>query len=121
MQDTTGFSPVTAIVTGSDWGIGRATAVALAKEGLDVGITWHSDQEGAEDTAKEVRRLGRNAVVRQLDTTDLRAAAKVIDSLADELGGVDVFVNNAGTGGGGMLQMGPQAGSHITEHRWREG
>lgn len=44
--------------------------------------------------------MGRKAVVRQLDTTELRAAAGVIDGIADELGGVDVFVNNAGTGEG---------------------
>ena len=100
MQSTTEFSPATAIVTGSDSGIGKATAVALAAAGMDVGVTWHSDQAGAEDTAAEVRALGRKAVVRQLDTTDLPAAAGVIDALADELGGVDVFVNNAGTGDG---------------------
>jgi NAD(P)-dependent dehydrogenase (short-subunit alcohol dehydrogenase family) len=100
MEDTIGFSPVTAIVTGSDSGIGRATAVALARSGLDVGITWHTDQTGAEETAEEVRRTGRAAVVRQLDTVDFRSAAAVIDSLAEELGGVDVFVNNAGTGDG---------------------
>lgn len=94
------FSPRTAIVTGSDSGIGRATAVALANAGLDVGITWHSDKEGAEKTAEEVRAAGRNAVVRQLDTTDLLGCAGVIDRLAEELGGVDVFVNNSGTGDG---------------------
>jgi NAD(P)-dependent dehydrogenase (short-subunit alcohol dehydrogenase family) len=98
MEDTTGFSPTTAIVTGSDSGIGRATAVALARSGLGVGITWHTDQAGAEETADEVRSLGQKAAVRQLDTTDLRGSAAVIDSLADELGGVDVFINNAGTG-----------------------
>jgi NAD(P)-dependent dehydrogenase (short-subunit alcohol dehydrogenase family) len=100
MEDTTSFEPATAIVTGSDSGIGRATAVALAASGLDVGITWHSDEQGAEETADEVRRAGRNAVVRRLDTTDPAGAAAAIDSLADELGGVDVFVNNAGTGDG---------------------
>jgi NAD(P)-dependent dehydrogenase (short-subunit alcohol dehydrogenase family) len=98
MEDTTSFAPARAIVTGSDSGIGRATAVALASSGLDVGITWHSDQEGAEATAEEVRNLGRQAVVRRLDTTDVRGAAATIDALAEELGGVDVFVNNAGTG-----------------------
>lgn len=100
MEDTTSFLPTTAIVTGSDSGIGRATAVALAKSGLDVGVTWHSDQQGAEDTAEEVRGLGRRAVVRRLDTTDVGGAAASIEALADELGGVDVFVNNAGTGDG---------------------
>lgn len=47
----------TAIVTGSDSGIGKATAVALAGDGFDVGITWRSDEEGAEGTAAEVRAL----------------------------------------------------------------
>ncbi|MET0842854.1 MAG: SDR family oxidoreductase [Mycetocola sp.] len=92
------FSPKFAIVTGSDSGIGRATAVALAEAGMDVGITWHSDQAGAEETAKEVRSHGRNAVVAQLDTTDLDGCGDAVDALADQLGGLDVFVNNSGTG-----------------------
>jgi NAD(P)-dependent dehydrogenase (short-subunit alcohol dehydrogenase family) len=90
--------PRTAIVTGSDSGIGRATAVALARAGCDVGVTWHSDEDGARDTAKEITELGRRAEVRQLDLTRLPAAADVIDQLADALGGVDVLVNNSGTG-----------------------
>jgi NAD(P)-dependent dehydrogenase (short-subunit alcohol dehydrogenase family) len=91
-------APRIAIVTGSDSGIGRATAVALAKAGFDVGITWHSDREGAEGTAKEVQELGRRAEVRQLDLTNLPSAADVIDELADALGGLSVLVNNSGTG-----------------------
>ena len=90
--------PRTAIVTGSDSGIGRATSVALARAGCDVGVTWHSDEDGARGTAKEVTELGRRAEVRQLDLTRLPAAADVIDELADTLGGVDVLVNNSGTG-----------------------
>jgi NAD(P)-dependent dehydrogenase (short-subunit alcohol dehydrogenase family) len=92
------FTPRTAIVTGSDSGIGRATAVALAAAGMDVGITWHDDEEGGERTAEEVRSHGVRAVVAKLDKSDLENAGNVIDRLADELGGVDVFVNNAGTG-----------------------
>lgn len=103
MENTPNFTPATAIVTGSDSGIGRATAVALAQSGLDVGITWHADLQGAEETADEVRGLGRRAAVRRLDTTDASGAAAAIESLADELGGVDVFVNNAGTGEGGKF------------------
>lgn len=98
MPDTSNFAPTTAIVTASDSGIGKATAVALARAGMDVGVTWHTDKAGAEETAEEVRLLGRKAVVRQLDTTEFRAAAAVVDDLAGELGGLDVFVNNAGTG-----------------------
>jgi RNA polymerase sigma-70 factor (ECF subfamily) len=65
------FTPEYAIVTASDSGIGRATAVALAEQGMDVGITWHSDAAGAEQTAEEVRSHGRRAVVAQLDTSQL--------------------------------------------------
>jgi NAD(P)-dependent dehydrogenase (short-subunit alcohol dehydrogenase family) len=100
MYGTTGLAPTTPNATGSDTGTAWPTAGALAASGLDIGITWHSDHQGAEETAEEVRSLGRNAVVRQLDTTDLSAAAVLIDSLADELGGVDVFINNAGKGDG---------------------
>jgi NAD(P)-dependent dehydrogenase (short-subunit alcohol dehydrogenase family) len=81
--------PRTAIVTGSDSGIGRATAVALARAGCDVGVTWHSDREGAERTAEEVRATGRRAEVHHLDLTRLPEAAAVVDDLADALGGVD--------------------------------
>ncbi len=87
-----------AIVTGSDSGIGKASAVALAEAGFDVGVTWHSDEAGASGTADEVRAKGRRAEVRQLDLSDPPAAAGVIDELAEALGGVSVLVNNAGTG-----------------------
>ena len=93
------FSPRFAIVTGSDSGIGKATAVALAQAGMDVGVTWLDDEEGAEATAEEVRAAGRRAVVTHLDVSDLEHCGDDIDSLCEELGGIDVFVNNAGTGG----------------------
>jgi hypothetical protein len=97
------FSPSRAIVTASDSGIGKATAVALAQAGMDVGITWHTDEEGAEATAAEVREQGRKAVVAQLDTSDLQGCGDVIDSLISDLGGCDVFVNNAGMGSDGLF------------------
>src|SRR3954466_9592545 len=90
--------PRVAIVTGSESGIGRATAVALAEQGCDLGITWYRDEKAGEATAEEARRLGRRAEVRHLDLTQLPGAASVVDELADVLGGVDVLVNDAGTG-----------------------
>jgi NAD(P)-dependent dehydrogenase (short-subunit alcohol dehydrogenase family) len=92
------FQPRQAIVTASDSGIGRATAVALAASGLDVGVTWHTDEEGAHKTAAQIREAGVRAEVTHLDTSELASCGDVIDELAGRLGGVDVFVNNAGTG-----------------------
>jgi NAD(P)-dependent dehydrogenase (short-subunit alcohol dehydrogenase family) len=90
--------PRVAIVTGSDSGIGKATAVALADAGFDVGITCHRDRVNAERTADEVRACGRRAEIRSLDLTRLPEAAQVVDELAEALGGVGVLVNCAGTG-----------------------
>lgn len=106
--------PQTAIVTGSDSGIGRSVAVALAGGGLDVGITWHEDAEGAERTADEVRAAGGKAAIRHLDLDDLPTSTGAIDALADELGGVDVLVNNAGTNDGGKaLELDFETWRHV--------
>jgi NAD(P)-dependent dehydrogenase (short-subunit alcohol dehydrogenase family) len=87
-----------AIVTASDSGIGKATAVRLARDGFDVGVTWHTDRDGAEDTAREVGDHGGRAVTTRLDVTRFEEAADTVETLAGELGGLDVFVNNAGGG-----------------------
>jgi NAD(P)-dependent dehydrogenase (short-subunit alcohol dehydrogenase family) len=87
-----------AIVTGSDSGIGKATAIALAEAGCDVGVTWHRDEDGASGTADAVKAAGRKAAVARLDLTRLEEAAEVVDGLTAALGGLDVLVNNAGTG-----------------------
>ncbi len=87
-----------AIVTASDSGIGKATAVVLAEAGYDLGITWHSDEEGARGTAGAVEAAGGRAEVRRLDLTDASTGDAVVDDLADALGRLDVLVNNAGTG-----------------------
>ncbi|WP_345800726.1 SDR family oxidoreductase [Microbacterium sp. AZCO] len=103
MTKTQEFFPRHAIVTASDSGIGQATAWALADAGLDVGITWHSDEEGAQRTADGVRERGRHAFLARFDATQLERVPRVIEDLAGELGGLDVFVNNAGGGSGGPV------------------
>jgi NAD(P)-dependent dehydrogenase (short-subunit alcohol dehydrogenase family) len=92
-----GAYPRKAIVTGADSGIGRATAELLATEGFDVGITFHTDAEGAGHTRDEIeRRGGRCFVLRQdLASSD---TGETVDELAGQLGGLGVLVNNAGTG-----------------------
>jgi NAD(P)-dependent dehydrogenase (short-subunit alcohol dehydrogenase family) len=87
-----------AIITGSDSGIGKASAVRLARDGFDVGVTWHRDREGGEGAVREIEALGQRAALSELDVTDFRAAPDTIEALAGELGGLDVFVNNAGGG-----------------------
>jgi NAD(P)-dependent dehydrogenase (short-subunit alcohol dehydrogenase family) len=91
------MSPV-AIVTASDSGIGQESAKALAESGFDVGITYHEDEAGANETLEAVRAAGRRGEVRRLDLTRLPEAADVVDELVNTLGGLDMLVNNAGTG-----------------------
>jgi NAD(P)-dependent dehydrogenase (short-subunit alcohol dehydrogenase family) len=93
----TGAHPRLAIITGADSGMGKATAELLASEGFDVGITYHSDQSGVEDTRAAVEERGQRCFVARQDLAS-PDTAEVVDRLATELGGVGVLVNNAGTG-----------------------
>lgn len=82
------------IVTGSDSGIGQATALALAAAGFGVGITYNTDERGARLTASRVRDLGARCAVSHLELR--RDPGVVVDRLADELGHLWGLVNNAG-------------------------
>lgn len=89
--------PRLAIITGADSGMGKATAELLATEGFDVGITFHTDAEGAEDTRRAIEQRGQRCFVAQQDLTS-PDTGDVIDELAGQLGGLGVLVNNGGTG-----------------------
>jgi 2-deoxy-D-gluconate 3-dehydrogenase len=82
-----------ALVTGASRGIGRAIAVALARLGADIGLVQRGD---AEETARDVRALGRRAYVVQADLGDPRAAADAVPDVVAALGRLDVCVCNAG-------------------------
>jgi NAD(P)-dependent dehydrogenase (short-subunit alcohol dehydrogenase family) len=94
---TTGHFRRLAIVTGADSGIGQATAELLATEGFDIGMTSHRDDEGARETAAEIEKRGQRCVVEPFDAASPDAGT-VVDRLADQLGGLGVLVNVAGTG-----------------------
>lgn len=84
-----------AVVTGFSRGIGQAVAVALARQGADVAGIHLNDAEGAEQTAAQVEALGRRAVILTGDTGDEEAVARLAQLAVTELGGIDIWVNNA--------------------------
>lgn len=91
-----------AIVTGSDSGIGQATAAELAVAGADVCVTYHSDEVGAHETRGMVEAAGRRAIVLQLDVRDERDVERMFDRTIDELGVPDILVNNAAVNADGI-------------------
>ncbi|WP_299706343.1 SDR family oxidoreductase [uncultured Pontibacter sp.] len=91
-----------ALITGSDSGIGRATAIDFAKEGADVVITYHTDKEGAEETLKEVEKQGRKGLVLKVDISDEQSVEKLFEQALKEFGSLDILVNNAAVNGSGI-------------------
>src|SRR5687768_4040065 len=89
-----------AVVTGSDSGIGQATAEALARAGADVCIVYHTDADGAGETRRRVEAAGRRAAVTQADVGDPASVAALFELARAEPGAPDVLVNNAGVGMG---------------------
>jgi 3-oxoacyl-[acyl-carrier protein] reductase len=86
-----------ALVTGGSRGLGRAIALAFARQGADVAVNYRGNSEAAEEAASEIRGLGRRASVIQGDTSAGREACEAIVKVAfDELGSISILVNNAG-------------------------
>lgn len=84
-----------AVITGGDSGIGRAVAIAFAREGADVLISYLSEDEDAQDTARWVEAAGRKAVLVPGDISQPAHCRAIIDRAVAELGGIDILVNNA--------------------------
>lgn len=84
-----------ALITGGDSGIGRAVAIAFAREGADVLISYLNEDEDARETARYVEEAGRKAVLVAGDISDETHCQQLIQRAVDELGGLDILVNNA--------------------------
>ncbi len=90
-----------ALITGSDSGIGQATAEEFAREGADVVVHYLDDHDGAESTRRTVESAGRRAVVVQGDVSDEHAVEAMFDRAVEVFGTVDILVNNAGVDASG--------------------
>ena len=84
-----------AVITGGDSGIGRAVAIAFAREGADVLISYLNEHEDAKDTARVIEESGRKAVLVPGDIQKEEHCISIIETAVKELGGIDILVNNA--------------------------
>lgn len=101
-----------AIITGADSGIGKAVAIAFAREGADVVISYLDEHEDAEDTRQWVEKAGRTAVVIPGDLTDVAHCRSVISQTAERFGRIDVLVSNA------AFQMARASLDEISDEEW---
>jgi 3-oxoacyl-[acyl-carrier protein] reductase len=100
-----------ALVTGSSRGIGRATAIALAKDGADVAINYRSAEGLASETEQAVRALGRRSVSSHADVSIGSDVQRLVAHVRETLGSIDILVNNAGI-------IRPQPVEEIRESDW---
>ena len=84
-----------ALITGADSGIGRAVAIAFAREGADIAIAYLNEHEDAAETARWVEDAGRTALLLPGDITDENHCKQLVETTVSDLGGLDVLVNNA--------------------------
>ncbi|WP_426230531.1 SDR family oxidoreductase [Pararhizobium sp. DWP3-4] len=103
-----------ALITGADSGIGRAVAIAFAREGADIVISYLSEDEDAEETAKWVEEAGSKAIVVPGDITSESHCNAIVEQTLRELGGIDILVNNA------AFQRTYSSITEITADEWDE-
>jgi NAD(P)-dependent dehydrogenase (short-subunit alcohol dehydrogenase family) len=100
------------VITGGDSGIGRAVALAFAREGADVVISYLNEHEDARETARLVEEAGRRAVLVPGDLADPAHCRAIIDKAVHEFGRIDVLVNNA------AFQMSRESIEEIPDEEW---
>ena len=101
-----------ALITGADSGIGRAVALAFAREGADVLISYLNEDEDARETERLVKEAGRRAVLAPGDIQDVSHCEQLVDRAFDELGGLDILINNA------AFQMTHESIEEFTPEEW---
>lgn len=101
-----------ALITGADSGIGRAVAIAFAREGADVAISYLSEDADAESTAELVTAAGRRALLLSGDLADPEHCRSLVSRTVSELGGIDIVVNNA------AYQMSHDTLEEVSDEEW---
>lgn len=101
-----------ALVTGAGRGIGRGIALRLAQGGTDIVVNAAADRDAAETTAEAIRAMGRRALVVMADVSDEDEVREMVDRAEQELGPIEILVNNAG-----ILQSGPIA--ELSKQDWQ--
>jgi len=101
-----------AVITGGDSGIGRAVAIAFAREGADVLISYLNEHDDAKDTARYVEEAGRKCVLVAGDLADRAHAKTIIPKAVEEFGKVDILVNNA------AYQMSHETLDEVSDEEW---
>ncbi|KAA6451892.1 3-ketoacyl-ACP reductase [Bacillus swezeyi] len=105
----------TALITGGGRGIGRSTAIALAKEGVHIGLIGRT-AANLEKAAEELKAFGVKVSVAAADVKDLKAVESAVQSVQEELGQIDILINNAGIGGfAGFLEQSPEEWENIIQ------
>ncbi|MFA3877758.1 SDR family oxidoreductase [Streptomyces sp. MMCC 100] len=102
----------TAVITGGDSGIGRAVAIAYAREGADVLVSYLDEHEDAEETRRWVREAGRTCVLVPGDVADPAHCRSIVDRAVEAFGRIDVLVNNA------AFQMTRDSIEDIPDEEW---
>ncbi len=99
------------LVTGASRGIGRATAIAFARGGADIGVNFRTHEDAAHQVCGEIERLGRRAVAVSADVSVAADVSRLVETVEQQLGQIGILINNAGI-------TRPQPLDEITEQDW---